>query len=512
MEAPFYVLFGSRGERGEGKKRGEEKNTTSEFFFVAFLSLYRILSLACSLSKKKTLSLTPDSSHLRGDVKHVPDAGGRPEGHGVHPGGQDPRGGEGQEEVFVVASDAAAADATPAAPALFRVFRAAAAEAPPRPRPRDVSALLHPVQDDAAERDAERVGVLRQDQLSHVGEGGRGRDAQRLHWRRQRRREGDGGGRRRRRVERRRGGGGCGCSRRCRPNPPPPPPPRVGRTSSGGASVGMPPRCVTGWSLGGSSSGRSLALCLATSRSALRRSAAAKTSAWAGSAGATGGITATGATPALPTDTNVRYAEQQCLRSPVASTSSSTRTPTSAEERKTRLTIAATTATEPRRAGRRNATASTEAVTTGPRARVLAASPAATSIQERTAPPLLLLLLLLFGVFFGEREREGGIRELLFCRFFPFSPPPPPPPILSLPPFLPLSSQLTAADPKVVDVRRGHQLVEHDARRGHGHGVQGHRRRDRNLLLLLFLLLLLLLLLLPRRRPRSRSSRSSSSS
>ena len=44
-------------------------------------------------------------------------------------------------------------------------------------------------------------------------------------------------------------------------------------------------------------------------------------------------------------------------------------------------------ATEPARAGRRKWTASTDAVTTGPLASVLAARPAATSIQDRTVPP-----------------------------------------------------------------------------------------------------------------------------
>jgi hypothetical protein len=131
------------------------------------------------------------------------------------------------------------------------------------------------------------------------------------------------------------------------------------------------------------------------------------------------------------------------------------------------LTIAATIATEPRRAGRRNATASTEAVTTGPRARVLAARPAATSIQERTAPPGFLLLFFFFGG--GERERECEVevsssfvfrvsralaraREKRRASFFTAH---------RLAPSLLLS--LTAADPQVIDVRGRDQLVEHDS-------------------------------------------------
>ena len=86
------------------------------------------------------------------------------------------------------------------------------------------------------------------------------------------------------------------------------------------------------------------------------------------------------------TDTKVRYAEQQCTRSPVSMASSSTRTPTSAEDLNTRFTWAAVMVTAPRRAGLKKWTASTDAVTTGPRASVLAASPAATSIQDRTMP------------------------------------------------------------------------------------------------------------------------------
>lgn len=54
------------------------------------------------------------------------------------------------------------------------------------------------------------------------------------------------------------------------------------------------------------------------------------------------------------------------------------------EDWKARLTCAATMATEPRRQGRRKCTLSTLAVTTGPRATTLAASPAQMSIQLST--------------------------------------------------------------------------------------------------------------------------------
>ena len=59
------------------------------------------------------------------------------------------------------------------------------------------------------------------------------------------------------------------------------------------------------------------------------------------------------------------------------------------EEWKTRLTMAAMMATEPWWQGRRKCTVSTEAVTTGPRATVLAARPAQMSIQLSTCstPP-----------------------------------------------------------------------------------------------------------------------------
>ena len=57
---------------------------------------------------------------------------------------------------------------------------------------------------------------------------------------------------------------------------------------------------------------------------------------------------------------------------------------TSMEEWKTRLTMAAMMATEPWWQGRRKCTVSTEAVTTGPRATVLAARPAQMSIQLST--------------------------------------------------------------------------------------------------------------------------------
>jgi hypothetical protein len=51
---------------------------------------------------------------------------------------------------------------------------------------------------------------------------------------------------------------------------------------------------------------------------------------------------------------------------------------------KVRLTMAATITTCPSRQGRIKWTASTEMVTQGPRARVLADRPAHTSIQDRT--------------------------------------------------------------------------------------------------------------------------------
>ena len=56
----------------------------------------------------------------------------------------------------------------------------------------------------------------------------------------------------------------------------------------------------------------------------------------------------------------------------------------SIDDWKTRLTIAAMMATEPWWQGRRKCTVSTEAVTTGPRATVLAARPAQMSIQLST--------------------------------------------------------------------------------------------------------------------------------
>ena len=58
--------------------------------------------------------------------------------------------------------------------------------------------------------------------------------------------------------------------------------------------------------------------------------------------------------------------------------------PTSIEEAKVRLTIAAMIATAPSRQGLRKCTASNEAVTTGPLATVLAARPAQMSIQLST--------------------------------------------------------------------------------------------------------------------------------
>ena len=139
--------------------------------------------------------LTPHRRDLRRNVEHVPHARGGPESHRVHPCSQDSRGREGElgAAVLIIAATATA----PAARALFRVFRAAAAEAPPGPRPRDVSALLDPVEDDAAEGDPERVGVLREDELRHVRERRRGGDALGLRRRRRERR-------RTRRVERRR--------------------------------------------------------------------------------------------------------------------------------------------------------------------------------------------------------------------------------------------------------------------------------------------------------------------
>lgn len=59
---------------------------------------------------------------------------------------------------------------------------------------------------------------------------------------------------------------------------------------------------------------------------------------------------------------------------------------TSMEDEKTRFTMAAIMAVDPRRHGRRNCTLSTLAVTTGPRATVFAAKPAAISIQLKTCP------------------------------------------------------------------------------------------------------------------------------
>ena len=56
----------------------------------------------------------------------------------------------------------------------------------------------------------------------------------------------------------------------------------------------------------------------------------------------------------------------------------------SMEDWKVRLTMAATMTTLPRRQGRRKCTVSTLAVTTGPRATVLAARPAQMSIQLST--------------------------------------------------------------------------------------------------------------------------------
>lgn len=64
---------------------------------------------------------------------------------------------------------------------------------------------------------------------------------------------------------------------------------------------------------------------------------------------------------------------------------------TSMEEEKMRLTMAAIMAVEPSRQGLRNWTLSTLAVTTGPRATVLAARPAAMSIQLSTCSPALPL-------------------------------------------------------------------------------------------------------------------------
>jgi hypothetical protein len=63
------------------------------------------------------------------------------------------------------------------------------------------------------------------------------------------------------------------------------------------------------------------------------------------------------------------------------------------EDWKTRLTMAAMMATEPRRHGRRKCTESTDAVTTGPRATVLAARPAHMSIQLSTCSPFCLTSL-----------------------------------------------------------------------------------------------------------------------
>jgi hypothetical protein len=71
----------------------------------------------------------------------------------------------------------------------------------------------------------------------------------------------------------------------------------------------------------------------------------------------------------------------------VRASSSSTRTPTSMEERKVRFTMAASTTTEPTWQGRRKWTASPLAVTHGPCEKVLAASPAQMSIQLSTVPP-----------------------------------------------------------------------------------------------------------------------------
>ena len=198
-----------------------------------------------------------------------------------------------------------------------------------------------------------------------------------------------------------------------------------GRTRGGGAPArggggarardAARARCVTGSRRGGCSSGAARAAARFARRASRRAAAAAWAAAWAGVAGETGGISAAGPSADRPNETNVRYADTQWDRAPVRMHSSSTRTPTwggegggvarrqrahpwsprpapappptSALDANTRLTVAATTATDPARAGRRKWTASTDAVTTGPRASVLAARPAATSIQDSTVPP-----------------------------------------------------------------------------------------------------------------------------
>jgi hypothetical protein len=190
MDAPFLFLllvFGL-GKRRERERKAKKQKDGSEFLVVASsLSLplcSKKLSLPLSKKRKRNEFLTPDRRHLCGNVEDVPDAGGRPERHGVHPCCQDSRGGEFALAAVAAASDAAAAAA--AAAALCGVFGPAAPEAPPGPRPRNVRALLDPIQDDAAECNSKRISVLRQNQLRHMGQGGRGRDALRLRPRRRR--------------------------------------------------------------------------------------------------------------------------------------------------------------------------------------------------------------------------------------------------------------------------------------------------------------------------------------
>jgi len=86
-----------------------------------------------------------------------------------------------------------------------------------------------------------------------------------------------------------------------------------------------------------------------------------------------------------------------------------------------RLTMAATIATLPRRQGRRKCTVSTLAVTTGPRATVLAARPAQMSIQLSTcaAPGVCASgrQLLLRGAAHGRLGGQAGadVSQLCTC-------------------------------------------------------------------------------------------------
>ena len=158
--------------------------------------------------------------------------------------------------------------------------------------------------------------------------------------------------------------------------------------------MGVPTRWVTGSNRHASTSARALGLSRSRCRtSSLRSRRCAASACTACSRRDAPGTTLGSSRRGKPcefggeTATNVKYAEQQWCLAPVKGFSSSTRTPTSMDEVKVRFTMAATMTTEPTLQGRRKWTASTEAVTQGPRASVFAARPAHTSIQLRTAPP-----------------------------------------------------------------------------------------------------------------------------